>query len=120
VVRCFVKQRPLVSLMDATMLLFEHLPFVLMGFNLLFSVFVFAFTARPHKLLGFVALFCGLRDKWSSGKLETQEEKLLIKTSGRISFLLLLLLFLSSFITGGVIAHVRLYQHSEMILNNGK
>ena len=90
----------------------DWIPFVFMGCNLIFAVFVFAFLARPNLLLSknnsLGAQRGGRVDEYSLPER---------KVFNSFSVLLLLLLFLTSCITGGVITHVRLYQQSEQIFS---
>ena len=83
-------------------------PFVFMGCNLIFAVFVFAFLARSAGYSGKLSSLEQSRRGSISGQRSVEAE-----SYRGISLLLLLLLFLTSCITGGVIAHVRLYEQAE-------
>ena len=84
------------------------IPFVFMGGNLIFAVFVFTFLARSAGYHGSQSSL----DQNRRGSISEQKSVEAESYRG-ISLLLLLLLFLTSCITGGVIAHVRLYEQAE-------
>ena len=91
------------------------IPFVFMGCNLIFAVFVFAFLARPSKIAS-QDLRLSQDMKQRALRSQVNEELLTTRVFKSFSLLLVLLLFLTSCITGGVIAHVRLYEQSKQVL----
>ncbi|MBM74996.1 MAG: hypothetical protein CMK59_06330 [Proteobacteria bacterium] len=95
----------------------DWLSFVVMGCNLIFAIFVFSFLARPVRLMDKVVQVSKDKEKLSNTSLDAKEQNLTIKGFSSISLLLLILLFLTSCITGGVIVYIRLYQQSQHILN---
>ncbi len=95
----------------------DWLSFIVMGCNLIFAIFVFSFLARPVRLLDKVAPIRENGDEPSKTSAGSREQTLTTKGVSGISLLLLILLFLTSCITGGVIVYIRLYQQSQHILS---
>ena len=81
---------------------------VVMCINLFFAIGVFVLLARPRQMFGIMAGLSGYSRRWREGRVSEQDEEDIVRTAALWGRIGLALLFLSSFLSGSLIAYLQL------------
>jgi hypothetical protein len=80
----------------------------IMALNLFFAIAVFVLLARPKQMIGLMAGLSGFARRWREGRVSAEDESDILQAAEGWGRVALLLLFLSSFLSGTLIAYLQL------------
>ena len=81
---------------------------VVMCLNLVFAIGVFVLLARPRQMFGVMAGLSGFSRRWREGRVSAEDEEDIVGAAALWGRIGLGLLFLTSFLSGSLIAYLQL------------